>query len=304
MTAPESLAVSSRRGRWHQSTLSSLLDGCSWQYFLTYIANIEQGSKPHASVGTAYHAAIEKVELARMQGVSISKEEAMEYVAAELNLVTDDPELHERARACITNYWAHVKPYLEEFEPLALEPEFTINLVEGAKPIGGYIDGVYRDPATNQVFVIDHKTVGNFSRWRDTDGHRHQAAMYAVALVLSEDFPDIVELPEMRYLLVRTSVGTRSNFEASRILTLQPDLEDVRVLGDRIRQAEAKVAAQDFHKNLAWPLCAEKWCSYYDRCVRGGSLGGTIDSVLSGTVGSGTVQSNHTTDQEGDNTNV
>lgn len=300
MTAPQNLAVASRRGRWHQSTLSALLDGCSWQYFLTYIANVEQGLKPHAAVGTAYHAAVEAAELARMAGQEMPKAEMLELVRSELTLVTDDADLHEKARACVENYWQHIRPYLHQYEPVALEPEFTINLVEGAMPIGGYIDGVYRDPNTGTVFLIDHKTVGNFSRWRDGDGHRHQAAMYAVALVMSDEFPQVTELPEMRYLLVRTQLGTRSNFEPFRILTVQPDLEDVRVLGERIRMAEAKVAAQDFTKNTSWPLCSEKWCAYYDRCVRGGDLGGTIDSVLSGLSGSGAEQYTTYIDLEGE----
>ena len=284
-------ATAARQGRWHQSTLSTLLDGCSWQYFLTYIAGVDQGLKPLAAVGTAYHAAVELSELARKQGLARSEQLLLDHAEEELRKVTNEEDHLQKVRACVKNYWAHIRPYLEQYEPVALEPEFTINLVAGAMPIGGYIDGIYRDPADGRLFVIDHKSVGNFSRWRSTDGHRHQAAMYAVALVLSEEFPEITELPEMRYLLVRTSLGTRSNFEPSRILTLQPDMEDVRVLGDRIRKAEALVAARAFEKNTAWPLCSPVWCSYYDRCVLGGELSGTVEQVLSVSVGSRAAQS-------------
>jgi hypothetical protein len=287
MAAPQDLAVASRRNRWHQSTLSALLDGCSWQYFLTYIAGVDQGLKPHASVGTAYHSAIEEAERRRMlKQPEMTAKEILSLAREELAKVTDDPELHERVTACVANFDRHIRPYLADHEPLALEPEFTVDLVEGAMPIGGYIDGVYRDGSTGTVFVIDHKTVGNFSRWRDGDGHRHQAAMYAVALVLSDQFPEVEQLPEMRYLLVRTSLGKRNNFEAHRVINVQPDLEDVRILGERIRLAEDRVARQAFTKNTDWTLCSEKWCPYYDRCVRGGDLGGTIESVLSGIAGS------------------
>lgn len=282
MTAPQDLAVAARKGRWHQSTLSSLLDGCSWQYFLTYLAGIDQGLKPHAAVGTAYHTAVEAAERARMKGqAALSPGEVRELARAELLKVTDNEELQENLTACLANFEAHIRPYLEQFQPVALEPEFTIDLVEGAMPIGGYIDGVYYDPTTEKHFLIDHKTVGNFSRWRDGDGHRHQAAMYSVALVLSEDFPEITSLPEMRYLLVRTQLGKRANFEAHRVLTLQPDLEDVRVLGERIRQAEAVVKAQAFTKKTDWPLCSAKWCPYYERCINTGELNGTPEQVLS-----------------------
>ena len=284
-------AVASRQGRWHQSTLSSLLDGCSWQYFLTYIAGVEQGLKPHAAVGTAYHAAVELSEIARRYNLHTTKEQLLLNAHEELDKVTTDPEFHTNLSACVENYWTHIRPYLEQFEAVALEPEFTINLVEGAKPIGGYIDGVYRDPRDGQVFIIDHKTVGNYNRWRNTDSHRHQAAMYSVAMVLSDEFPEITELPEMRYLLVRTSLGTRSNFEPFRILTVQPDMEDVRMLGDRIREAEQKVRDQEFKKKTDWPLCSPKWCSYYDRCVLGNELSSTVEEVLSVSMGSRNTQS-------------
>jgi hypothetical protein len=301
MTSPQNLAVSSRRNRWHQSTLSSLLDGCSWQYFLTYIVGLDQGLKPHASVGTAYHSAVEVAERARMVGdPEITLPELDKLAHDFLNEVTKDTELHARLTACVQNYWKHIKPYLAQFEPIALEPEFTINLVDGAKPVGGYIDGVYRDPRDGQIFVIDHKTVGNFSRWRDADGHRHQAAMYSAALVMSEDFPEITYLPEMRYLLVRTSTGTRANFEPFRILDVQPDLEDVRVLGERVRMAEAKVRNQDYTKNTKWPLCSEMWCPFFEGCVRTGTLAGTVADVLSANVGSTTTQSSTGTNHEGD----
>ena len=284
-------AVASRQGRWHQSTLSSLLDGCSWQYFLTYIAGVPQGLKPHAEVGTAYHAAVELSEIARRYGLDTSKEQMLRNAHEELDKVTQDEDLHGNLSACVENYWTHIRPYLEQYESVALEPEFTINLVEGAKPIGGYIDGIYRDPRDGTLFIIDHKTVGNFSRWRSPDGHRHQAAMYAVALVLSDEFPEITELPEMRYLLVRTSVGTRSNFEPFRIMTVQPDMEDVRLLGERIRQAEHVVSTMQFEKKTTWPLCSPKWCSYYDRCVQGDELSGTVEQVLSVSMGSRNTQS-------------
>jgi hypothetical protein len=301
MTSPQNLAVASRRNRWHQSTLSSLLDGCSWQYFLTYIVGLDQGLKPHASVGTAYHSAVEVAERARMNGdAPLELKQILELAHGFLDEVTKDTELHTRLTACVQNYWKHIKPYLEQFEPIALEPEFTINLVEGAMPVGGYIDGVYRDPRDGQIFVIDHKTVGNFSRWRDADGHRHQAAMYSAALVMSEDFPEITYMPEMRYLLVRTSVGTRANFEPFRILDVQPDLEDVRVLGERVRMAEHKVATKDFSKNMNWPLCSEMWCPFYEGCVRTGELSGTIESVMSINVGHTVTQSSTGTNHEGD----
>lgn len=279
MTAPQSEAIVARQGRWHQSTLSTLLDGCSWQYFLTYVLGIDQGVKPLAAVGTAYHSAIELHEVARLEGRDVTLKEMIAHGEDELGKVTDDDELHTKLRATIRNGYEHALPYLAPYEPVAIEPEFTLPLVDGAKPIGGYIDGIYRDPDTGLLFIIDHKSAKDFSRWKDVEGHRHQAAMYAAAAVLSPDFPEITELPEMRYLVVRTSRSTRANFEPFRVLTVQPDLEDVRVLGDRIRMAEQIVAAESYKRTPEWMLCSATWCPYHEKCMVTGELAGTPASV-------------------------
>jgi RecB family exonuclease len=274
MPAPISEAVSSRRARWHQSTLESLIDGCAFQYFLIYELGMDPGPKPFAAVGTAYHSVIEHRETCRKESKPLpTLQESLEMgrtLLAEVIPVTE-LEPHQRIAAAITNFYRHMASYLDQFEPLFLEPEFTLPLVDGAKPIGGYIDGIYRDPETGQVFIIDHKTVKDFSRWRTVDSHRNQAAMYSVATVLDPRFP-IQEMPEMRYLLVRSSTGTRANFEASRVMTLQPDIEDVKVLGDRVRLAESMVEARRFPRNLDWGLCHKSWCGFYESCVTTGEL--------------------------------
>jgi hypothetical protein len=69
--------VLARREAWHQSTLETLLDGCSWQYFLTYVLNIPASTKPASASGIAYHAALEAHEKARATGTG-SKCQAQE----------------------------------------------------------------------------------------------------------------------------------------------------------------------------------------------------------------------------------
>jgi hypothetical protein len=278
MTTTRETAVSARRERWHQSTLSTLLDGCSWQYFLAYVLELDQGLKPAAAVGTAYHSAVEMREIARIEGRDVTLKELSAYAADELAKVTDDPDLHTKLKAAVRNGYDHIFPYLDNYTPVSLEPEFTIPLVDGAKPIGGYIDGVYRDD-DGSIFLIDHKTAKDLSRWKDAEGHRHQAAMYSAALVLSPDFPDVTELPEMRYLVVRTSRSSRANFEPYRILTVRPDLEDIRVLGDRIRMAEQIVQQQSYKRTPEWVLCSATWCPYHEKCMVTGELAGTPAQV-------------------------
>ena len=279
MAVEQSESVNARKTRWHQSTLSNLLDGCSWQYFLTYVMEMDQGKKPHAAIGTAYHTAVELHERNRMEAQSTTLERMEEHAIEELTnaIGKDDPILDElvvNLRAALGNWYEYHRPKVLDWEPIAIEPEFTLPLVDGAKPIGGYIDAIYRN-TDGVIFVVDHKTAKNFDRWRDADGHRTQAAMYATALVLSSDFPEITELPEMVYMVSRTSTSTRSNFEKGRIVTVQPTLEDVRLLGDRIRAAEAAIVNEDYKTKTDWPLCSPKWCPFYQGCQVDGSLSGT-----------------------------
>jgi len=309
MAVEQSESVNARKYRWHQSTLSSLLDGCSWQYFLTYVLDMEQGPKPYAEVGTAFHSAVELHELNRKDGVETTEQEMQDYAAQELEKVIGDrdllSELLVNLRGAVGNWYSFHRPTVLGWEVLAIEPEFTLPLVADARPIGGYIDAVYTDPATGVIFVVDWKTAKSFDRWRDGDSHRTQAAMYATALVLSEDFPQITELPEMVYMVTRTSTSVRKDFEKGRMIRVQPGIEDVRLLGDRIRAAEQKVENEDFSTKTDWPLCSAKWCPFFQGCQVDGSLSGTPAlvrarvrqqsnsalSVVSGTNGSGTTQS-------------
>jgi hypothetical protein len=240
---------------------------------------MDQGPKPYAAVGTAFHSAIELHELRRKDGAETSEKEMIEYAETELKSAVGDGELLQEIlpslRDSIGNWYVFHRPTVLGWEVVAIEPEFTLPLVDGARPIGGYIDAVYRDPDTGVLFIVDWKTAKSFDRWRSGDGHRTQAAMYATALVLSEDFPEITELPEMVYMVSRTSTSTRSNFEKGRIVNVQPTLEDVRLLGDRIRAAEAAIVNEDYKTKTDWPLCSPKWCPFYQGCQVDGSLSGT-----------------------------
>ena len=283
MTVEQSESVNSRKTRWHQSTLSNLIDGCSWQYFLTYVLELDQGDKPYATVGTAYHSAVELHERNRMINVETSEQEMIDVATKYITETIKDEEVQEElftnVKAAINNWYLLHRGWLLEYTPIAIEPEFTLPLVDNARPIGGYIDAVYRDNNTNVIFVVDHKTAKNFDRWRDGEGHRTQAAMYATALVLSPDFPEITELPEMVYMVSRTSKSTRKNFEGSRIVRVQPTIEDVKLLGDRIRIAEDIVKNETYKIKTDWPLCSAKWCPFFQGCQVDGTLLGTPDVV-------------------------
>ena len=256
--------VASRANAWHQSTLETLLDGCSWQYYLQYVAQVTAGEKDSTAAGVAVHAALELHEGARVAGVPCPTVDTMvEYGIEQLGDMRSD-ELDGKVKAAV-RHWCLTplkdggpshRDWLARFEPVAVEPYFNVPLVEGARPLGGWIDGVYRDTdGDGRLFLIDHKTAGTFSRWaHDGEGHRRQAAFYSTALVASPDW-DVDYLPEMTYLVVRTSESKSRQFEGARRVTVQPDLIDVEELGRRVREAEQRVAEGEFYRTPEWILC-------------------------------------------------
>ena len=286
MTAPQSEAVLSRRGAWHQSTLETLLDGCSWQYFLTYVLGIESAPKPASVAGVAYHSAIEAYEKARATGDEMTLAEMMVVAETEVRLVLDEDSLVAEAKAAVGHWYgtpsqdglSH-REWLSQYDAVAIEPYFRESLVVGALPVAGWIDGVYRHKETGQVILVDHKTAKNLSRWgHDGDEHRSQATMYSVALVLSDAY-DVADLVPMHYLISRKTKGRAKNFEGARHVTVQPILEDVRILGDRIRRAEQIVAEESYTRRPEWGLCSVEWCPHYDGCMTTKDLAGTPAQV-------------------------
>lgn len=281
MPAEQNEAVSSRQGAWHQSTLD-LMGSCSWRYYLTYVLGLPDPSGDAAQAGTAAHKAVEYHERTRLEtGAGVDLKSLLEIAAQDL------PGTLVPMAQLAVRHWYNSKmkdggsshrDWLAGLEPIALEPYFRIPLVEGALPIGGWIDGVYRDPATGFYMLVDLKTAGNFSRWKaDGEGKRHQATVYAIALQLGDILPEPIEyLPPMIYTVVKTATGGET---ARRVGPVQPDLEDVRVIGEKVREAERIVREEDYVRNPAWVLCSKQWCPHYHGCIETGELAGTPAAV-------------------------
>lgn len=297
MTAERSEAVSSRAGAHHQSSIETILDGCSWQYYLANVRNIPTNPKPHALIGTNFHSAVEVHEVARMNGKTLPTlaemlelaEESIrkdaDSVPAEMMIGKDGEtwtaeDLVSMCHNAINNWYSAPasdgetnRDWMLKLQPLAIEPYFRLDLVTDADPIGGWIDGVYQDEQ-GKIYLVDQKTAGDFSRWPlDGKGHRFQATMYATALVLSEDFPQVQNLDDlqMHYVISRTKTGT-SRMEKARRVVVQPELDDVALLGDRIRQVEAVIKHKLYAPNPTWNLCSPKYCPFYNGCQVTGEL--------------------------------
>lgn len=277
MTANPEDAISSRSGAWHQSTLSTIHD-CPRRWFLTYQCGLEDPSGEAARVGTSVHAAVEYHEKARMAGVELPDMDDITDIAIS-HLGDEEYELHDKAEAAVRHWWktkmkdksmSH-RDYVMMMEPIAIEPYFRIPLVDGALPIGGWMDAVYRDQ-DGLYKLVDLKTAGSMSRWKEGgEGKRHQATMYAIALQLTDILPEKIDyLPEMTYTVVKPGTGG----ECAKRVSVQPDFVDVAVLGQKIRDAEAIVRADEFPRNPSWVLCSQTWCPYYEKCMITGEYAG------------------------------
>jgi hypothetical protein len=275
--AQQSEAVTSRTGAWHQSTLS-LIHDCSWRYFLTYKMGLEDPSGPQARAGTAVHSGIELHERARLEGKELPSLKEMTEAAFEG--VEDD--LHDMVRHGLRHWYktpmkdgavlSSHRDWVMGMEPILIEPYFNAPLVDGALPIGGWIDAVYKD-ADGMYQIVDWKTAGSMSRWKkDGDGKRHQATMYSIGLQITDLIPDLDYLAPMTYAIVKPGTGGEC---ARRVGPIVPDFEDVRVLGQKIRDAEAIVASESYARNPAWVLCSETWCPHFTGCQITGELSGT-----------------------------
>lgn len=262
--------MADRSQAWHQSTLD-VIENCSWKYFLTYVCGLPDQSGPAARVGTAVHAAVEAHERARMEGKELSLPEMQSIVCWDL-----EPDLAAMAvTACANWYRSKMKDkspshrdWLSQWEPVELEGYFNIPLVDGAMPVGGTIDAVYRDD-DGLYHVVDLKTSKDMSRWKsDGEGKRLQATMYSVAVQLKHDLD---YLPDVCYAVARTN----SSGETAKRVFVYPDLADVRLLGEKIRDAQRIVDTMDYVRNPAWAMCNPSWCSHYQGCMVTGELCGT-----------------------------
>lgn len=296
--------VGSRKGAHHQSSLETILDGCSWQYYLGNVLEVPQPEKPHSLVGTSFHSAIEHHEVSRLNGNQLPTLKEMQEVSA--SLITEKFELVPKEMLVgkdgsawtldtlvgmssdALESWFKEKPkgdsqshreWLLDREPVEIEKYFNVKLLEGSLPIAGWIDGIYKD-TDGSIILVDQKTAGDFSRWKaDGEGHRYQATMYCVGVLLSDDYPEIDSLDKlsMTYLVSRTRGG---RVERSRRVIVKPELDDVSLLGVRIRTVDDIIYNTRFAPNPTWNLCSPRFCAFYNGCQVTGELRKTPTDIL------------------------
>lgn len=300
----------SRAVRWHQSGLEQIL-GCPRQWFLEHVVRVESPAKLSTVAGTSYHAAVEAHERARMaglDGLSLEQMETVALTALAAELVGADPlalagvqvstsktraaveglppvlsgvaALEYQTVSCVRSFWLpgedglSIRDLLLPLTPLGVEVFGAATLIDGARELGGTVDGLYLNPATGQVIVIDHKTAGRLADWKRSGKGLAQATHYALLAYgdetlssLSSLLPTRTYLPEVWFVVAARIEPARPSTPRSLTVVMQPTGRDLMAFGDRVRAAEQVLVEQVFPADPAYTWC--NFCQFRDRCVGG-----------------------------------
>lgn len=299
--------TNSRARRWHQSGLEQIT-GCPRQWFLEHQLQVPTAVRLSAVSGIAYHSAVEAHELERLAGnpdgtdleamlivaQSSVEEQCLDADPAELAKVSvqlpgrgkNKPEplvgvdaLVHQARTAVEAFWwtpedgQSIRDRLMKMTPLGVEVFMTAPVVDGARDLAGTTDGIYWDPTTDEVVLVDHKTAARLGDWKKPGKGAAQAAHYAVLAMNDANLVDLDSrlpsstLPRMDFLVVSRTLPARAGTERSVAATIIPNETDIYALGERVRTAEAHLSAGMFPANPAYMWCAT--CPFRDRCIGG-----------------------------------
>lgn len=296
---------------WSKSSLSTLLDGCSWQWALQKVHGLPSPDTPANAIGTAYHSVLEEHERARLDwhrtggavgdrdGLTreLAEQRLAHHVAEGCRQVPDGSwELHgtspeaalEAALQALGYWWAYevdergsLRDVLLTYRPVAVEPYFNVAHPSGER-IHGYIDWLGYDPASSSWVVIDHKTAGSFGRWPEGGGgHEREAAVYLVGSEVAAALPVGKGAVRMEWHIARKGKGKTDRWEAARLVSRALADYDRKVLGLQLQSAADVVAREGYEPNPSWNLCSQKWCAFYTGCqVTGELTPGRMDAAV------------------------
>lgn len=275
---------------WSKSSLTSVLQGCGWQWALTKVFGLPSASSPHAAAGTGMHAAIEAHERMRIvhrrSGGTAGAADGLPYeallaiarasVTSEAAESGDDWARHgvDLAKVldwtswCVANWFEHLRPHLMTMTPVAVEPYFR------AAGQHGFIDWLGWDPEARTWVVVDHKTAGNFGRWTEGGGgHELEAATYVVGAEVAPNLPPSGPIRMEWHVARRGSPdGRTARWEPARVVARTITANDLAMREAAVKEATRRVLDMDLPTNTAWNLCSAKWCEFYQGCQVDGEL--------------------------------
>jgi hypothetical protein len=292
----------SRAENWHQSGLEQIT-GCPRSWFLEHQLSLPTPGKATAVAGTAYHTAVEFHEMLRMQGEDSSREDmlAAGLEMLDLEIATVPPDvvaavsvkhpkrgeltgvdaLRHQLETAVSAFWdaemesgLTIRDTLLQWTPLGLEVYGSAQIVDGARPLAGTIDGVYLDGDGN-VLVVDHKTAARVTDWAKPGKGAEQATHYALLVYLDEKLAALHEalptvgsgrLPVVHFLVASRTASARKAKQAVHVVT-DVNPTDLHSAGVRVRAAEQLLVEGRFPANPAYQWC--RTCPFRERCVAG-----------------------------------
>lgn len=297
-----SMETESRSANWHQSGLEQVT-GCPRAWWLEHQLGLPTPGKATAVAGTAYHTAVEFHETCRMRDMECTREDmhaaGVESLDVEIATVPQDAVdavtvkvgkselsgvngLRHQLATAVDAFWDEdagegrtIRETLLQWTPLALEVYGSAQVVDGARPLAGTVDGLYLD-GDSRVVVVDHKTAARVSDWTKAGKGLEQATHYALLAYLDESlsrFSDRLPtstvggyLPEVHFLVAsRTATSRKARMAAHVRCTVTPT--DLQAAGLRVRAAEQTLTDGRFPANPAYQWC--RTCPFRDRCVAG-----------------------------------
>lgn len=280
---------------WSKSSLSTVLDGCSWQWYLSKVEGLPDPGGPDTWRGTAVHAGIEAAERYRLvygghPDIDLAWRIADVALNTEVERGKPTDEVWARNRTnlnvlklqvqdAIANWWDSElkddgRPFRElvaDWQPIAFEAPFDVFLPGSPRRLRGFIDAIYWDPEAHEYVVVDLKTANRLDRWKSAEGHEREGALYIWGAQQSEALPTHGRV-RMEWHVMRNERGKTKRFEGARRVVLE--LEDYHTAWawDDVTRADRILAEGLFAPNPHWNLCAERWCPFFHGCQVTGEL--------------------------------
>jgi hypothetical protein len=266
---------------WSKSSLKSLLDGCSWQWALRKIYEIEDYGSPQTSMGTGVHKALEEWEksersLALKELQTIAAESAFEQ-CKELPMEqwfehsTDPEQVIELAKESVRVWWetpinkgAPIKQIVEGYKWLG--SELYWNQKFGDFNIHGFVDSVYDDG--RDIIIVDNKTASSMRRWKYEQDMNVEAALY---MALAHKAQNEGLLPDKQITFEYHVMSAKEG--KARIINMGYMGQDAfDILHEALTEATAIKKHSAYRPNPEWNLCSRKYCAYFEGCRINGTL--------------------------------
>lgn len=266
---------------WSKSSLKSLLEGCSWQWALRKVYEIEDHGSPQTAMGTGVHKAIEEWDKSER---SLSMEE-MQAIAAESAFEeckllpmeqwfehgTDPEQVVEYAKNSIDLWWNNetslgvsIKDMVSQWKWLGSEVYWNEEWDNYA--LHGYIDSVYE--SDKNIIVVDNKTASSMRRWKYEQDMNLETSLYVTLAEIAQSKKLLPQKPIIfQYHVMAAKEGK------SRIIEM-PEMKtaDYEMLNQALNEATVIKNYNAYRPKPDWNLCSSKYCAYFEGCRINGTL--------------------------------